>query len=206
MDRASGCTPIRPAARRSSARGAGIGSPILLAVLGLLVVALIVFLVPTLLGGGGGGERVAAGPSPSAVARAVVSPTRAPSDTPPPSAPPSPTPKPEVRVYIVKAGDTLSGIAAKAKVNMKLLQCINALVDPDLLQLGQELLIPPDGYACPPGWRRGSGADGTPKADEGPRARRHPRPSRGVGRSELSPRRPWRARPSGRRARGAVPA
>jgi LysM repeat protein len=64
---------------------------------------------------------------------------------------------------MVKAGDTLSEIAAKAKVNMKLLQCINELANPNLLQLGQELQIPPDGYACPPGWRRGSEA--TPEAE-----------------------------------------
>ncbi len=103
-----------------------------------------------------------------------MSPTRAPSDTPPPSAAPSPTPKPQIRVYVVKAGDTLSEIAAKAKVNMRLLQCMNELADPNLLQLGQELQIPPDGYACPPGWRRGS--DATPKAEE-PEATSSPAPT-----------------------------
>jgi LysM repeat protein len=160
-------------------RGRNLGSPILLAVLGLLVVALIVFLVPTLLGGRGGAERPPAGPSPSV--RAVVAPTRAPSDTPPPSAPPSPTPEPRVRTYTVKPGDTLSAVAAKAKVNMKLLQCINGLVDPDVLQLGQQLLIPPDGYTCPPGWRRGTQA---PPETESPEAT--PSPS-GTAGASLAP-------------------
>jgi LysM repeat protein len=160
-------------------RGGNLGSPILLAVLGLLVVALIVFLVPTLLGGRGGTERPPTGPSPSV--RAVVAPTRAPTDTPPPSAPPSPTREPRIRSYTVKAGDTLSAVAAKAKVNLKLLQCINGLVDPDVLQLGQELLIPPDGYTCPPGWRRGTQA---PPQTEPPEPTASPRGTEGAS---LSP-------------------
>ena len=39
---------------------------------------------------------------------------------------------------------------------MRLLQCLNVLTNPNLLQPGQKLLVPPDGYSCPPGWRRAS--------------------------------------------------
>ncbi len=148
-----------PPARESLARrGGGIGSPILLAVLGLLLVSLVVFLLPTLLGGGGGDGRTAGAASPSPGLPARVLPTRAPLQTPDASASPSPTPEPEIRTYTVKPGDTLSGIASKVKVNIRLLQCINKLVNPDVLSLGQELLVPPDGYACPPGWRRPDGS------------------------------------------------
>ena len=139
------------AGRRGSA-----GPPILLAVLGLLVVSLIVFLLPTILGGGGDDDRTAAMASASPGLPSRLLPTRAPLQTPGASPSPSPTPEPEIRTYTVKPGDTLSGIASnpRVRVNMRLLQCINGLVDPNLLQPGQELLIPPDGYSCPPGWRR----------------------------------------------------
>jgi LysM repeat protein len=143
-----------PARAPLTRRRGGRGSPVLLAVRGLLVVCLSVFLLPTLLAGGGdGGTAVVASPSPGASARAL--PTRAPQQTPDASSSPSPTPEPQIRIYTVKPGDTLSGIAAKVKVNVRLLQCINGLVDPDVLSLGQELRVPPDGYACPAGWRRG---------------------------------------------------
>ena len=138
-------------------RRGSIGPPILLAVLGLLVVSILVFLLPTLLGGGDGdGTAAQASASPGASARVLA--TRPPVQTARPSSSLSPTPEPEIRVYVVKPGDTLSGIAAKASVatSVRLLQCINGLVDPNLLQPGQELLIPPDGYSCPPGWRRAS--------------------------------------------------
>jgi LysM repeat protein len=154
-----------PPAREPLARRRGsVGPPVMLAVLGLLVVSLVAFLLPTLLGGGGGdGDRSAALMSPSPGAAVRLLPTRAPERTPGVSPSPSPTPEPEIRVYVVKQGDTLSGIASKTKVNLRLLQCINGLANPNMLSLGQELLIPPDGYACPPGWRRGASA--TPAAD-----------------------------------------
>jgi hypothetical protein len=148
-----------PLARRRSS----VGPPVMLAVLGLLVVSLVVFLLPTLLGGGGDGDRSAALVSPSPGAAVRLLPTRAPQRTPDASPSPGPTPEPEIRVYVVKQGDTLSGIASRTKVNLRLLQCINGLANPNMLSLGQELLIPPDGYACPPGWRRGATA--TPAAD-----------------------------------------
>ncbi len=145
-----------PAHEPLGGRRGSVGPPILLAVLGLLVVSLIVFLLPTILGGGGDDDRTAAMASASPGVPSRLLPTRAPLQTPGASPSPSATPEPEIRTYTVKPGDTLSGIASnpRVRVNMRLLQCINGLIDPNLLQLGQELLIPPDGYSCPPGWRR----------------------------------------------------
>lgn len=136
-------------------RRTNVAPPILLAVLGLLVVSIIVFLLPTLLGGGSTGQTAAvASPSPGSSARPLA--TRAPLTTAQPSALPSPTPVPQIQTYTVKPGDTLSAIAAKPSVgvSMRLLQCMNGLVNPNVLQPGQQLQIPPDGYSCPPGWRR----------------------------------------------------
>jgi LysM repeat protein len=132
-----------------------VAPPILMVVLGLLVVSLVAFLLPTLLSGGDSDRQsTLASPSPGASARALA--TRAPERSAAPSPSPSATPEPEIRTYTVKPGDTLSGIASDPKVrgSIRLLQCINGLDDPNLLQPGQKLLIPPDGYSCPPGWRR----------------------------------------------------
>ena len=143
----------------------GIAPPILLAVLALLVVSIIVFLLPTLLSGGGDGQTAAgASPSPDASLRGLA--TRAPTTaTAQPSASPSPTPEPVIRSYTVKPGDTLSGIAAKRKVDVKLLQCMNYLKNPNVIVPGQKLQIPPDGYSCEPGWRRA-----TPEPEAAPTA------------------------------------
>ena len=84
-----------PAREPLARRGGGIGSPVLLAVLGLLVVSLVVFLLPTLLGGGAGDGRTAGAASPSPGVPARVVPTRAPLQTPDASPSPSPTPEPE---------------------------------------------------------------------------------------------------------------
>jgi LysM repeat protein len=149
-------------------RRGGIGAPIMLAVLGLLVVAIVVFLLPTLLGGSRDPAAAMASPSPGSSLRPVA--TRAPSGTAQPSASPSPTPEPEIRRYTVRPGDTLFGIAGELRVNMRLLQCINGLTNPNLLQPGQKLLVPPDGYSCPPGWRRASPepeASGEPASSPG---------------------------------------
>jgi LysM repeat protein len=133
----------------------GVTPPILLAVLGLLVVSVVVFVLATQLGGGGDRDASAAASSQPATSLAPPA-TRAPAATEEPSAEPSVDPEPAIRTYTVKEGDVLSAIAAKNRVNVdvKLLQCMNRLLDPDVLRLGQVLQIPPDGYVCPPGWRR----------------------------------------------------
>ncbi len=151
-------------------RRGSLGQPLMLAVLALLIIALVAFLVPSLFGDDDG--RVPpAGPasqSPGASLRAIA--TQAPRQTPDDSPSLSPTPAPRVRDYTVKSGDTLSGIASKFKVSIRLLQCYNGITNPDRLQLGQKLRIPPDGYSCPPGWRRGTVETAPPDATESPAA------------------------------------
>jgi LysM repeat protein len=144
-------------------RRGSVGPTILLAVLGLLVVAIVVFLLPTLIGGDRDQVAALASPSPGTPARPVA--TRAPTSTAEPGASPSLAPEPEIRTYTVKPGDTLFDIAGKLDVNMRLLQCLNVLTNPNLLQPGQKLLVPPDGYSCPPGWRRASPEPGASEAE-----------------------------------------
>jgi LysM repeat protein len=85
-------------------------------------------------------------PTPAATA-AVNLPavTPRPTSTPAPSTPaptstPSPTPTPII--YKVKAGDVLIDIAKQYGISVEALQEANAILDPDRLQIGQELVIP----------------------------------------------------------------
>jgi len=60
-----------------------------------------------------------------------------------PSVAPTPVPAPTPFTYKVKAGDTLSGIAAKYKVSVDDILAANPdLKDPNQLQVGQVLVIP----------------------------------------------------------------
>jgi LysM repeat protein len=56
--------------------------------------------------------------------------------------PPAPTLRPEQR-YVVREGDTLSGIAARFGVTEEAILEENELADRDRLFVGQELIIPP---------------------------------------------------------------
>ena len=47
------------------------------------------------------------------------------------------------RVYVVKAGDTLTVIADKANVSLETIQRLNPDVDPNALQTGQRLKLSP---------------------------------------------------------------
>jgi LysM repeat protein len=49
--------------------------------------------------------------------------------------------KPPTKVYVVKKGDTLSGIAAKYRTTVSQLKKVNKLKS-DNLQIGQKLTIP----------------------------------------------------------------
>jgi hypothetical protein len=129
----------------------GVAPPALLVVLGLLVVALIVFMIPTLFSGGDGGQTAAASPSPNASQRPAA--TRAPTVVATPSPVPSPTTPPKIRTYTVKSGDSLSGIAEKRGVDLEHLQCMNNIKRKNIVVLGARLQIPPAGYVCPAGWR-----------------------------------------------------
>jgi nucleoid-associated protein YgaU len=130
----------------------GVTPGILLGVLGVLVAALVVFMIPTIfLGGGQSGT--AALPSPPVDASSRPAATRAPQSTAAPSAEPSPTGEDNPRFYRVKAGDSLSGIAARFDVKLQHLQCINRIQNRNIIALNQRLEIPPDGFSCPSGWR-----------------------------------------------------
>jgi LysM repeat protein len=110
-----------------------------------------VFLVPALLGSGSAQPGALASASPDASQRA--GPTRAPQRTFDASPSPSVAPEPEIRVYTVRPGNTLSAIADRFDVSMRHIQCLNVITNPNLLQPGQKLLIPPEGFSCPSGWR-----------------------------------------------------
>jgi len=52
-------------------------------------------------------------------------------------------------VYVVKAGDTLSGIAQKVDRTVEALSAYNKITDPTSIQVGQKLKIPPADYVPP---------------------------------------------------------
>ena len=136
-------------------RRSGVTPTVLLAVLGGLLVSIIVFLLAAQLGGDDDPAPAAAA-SPSPVASLLPLVTAAPVVTAEPTEEPSPTPNAALKTWTVKPGQSLSWIAARPKVNvdLKLLQCINRITNPDIIQPGQVLRIPPEGYVCPRGWRR----------------------------------------------------
>jgi predicted chitinase len=60
---------------------------------------------------------------------------------PPPVPKPVPNPSPSP-TYVVKSGDTLSGIATKFKTTWQNLQKLNNLIDPNRIFVGQRLMVP----------------------------------------------------------------
>lgn len=93
--------------------------------------------------------RILGSPSPSRAATHTAPPTVAvaptPTTPPPAAAPPSPT-NPAGTVsgkrYVVQPGDTLVKIAEQFGVTVDAIVKANNLSNPDLLQVGQELIIP----------------------------------------------------------------
>ncbi len=69
--------------------------------------------------------------------------------TPSPSSTATPAPAKPV-TYTVQAGDTLSAIAQEYEVPLEALTDANDLADPDVLQIGQVLLIPQDERSTSP--------------------------------------------------------
>jgi len=136
----------------------GVAPPVLLGVLGFLVVAIVVFLLPTLLSGGDDQRSAAAAsPSPDGAPRTVATPPAV-AATSAASAAPSPEGSPRTRFYRVRSGDSLSGIAARFGVRLQHLQCLNGIRNRNLISIDQRLQLPPDGYACTPGWRNATPA------------------------------------------------
>lgn len=66
------------------------------------------------------------------------------SDDDPGEAGETPTPTPQPRTYTVVAGDTLANIAAEFGVSVAELVVQNEIPDPDLIEVGQVLLLPGD--------------------------------------------------------------
>lgn len=62
---------------------------------------------------------------------------------------PTATATPEPTEYVVQAGDTLSGIAARFEVPLALLQEANGITNANLVQVGQTLVIPTEGAPAP---------------------------------------------------------
>ena len=115
----------------------------------LMVLALAAILIarpPGSPGAANGGS-----PTPHGSATASAHPSSRPSGTPAPtpaasssSRPGSPAPSPsaKVKTYTVKAGDTLSSIAAKFHTTAKIIEQINALKSPFVIHPGQVLKLP----------------------------------------------------------------
>lgn len=96
------------------------------------------------------GRVVTARPTPTLTpAPAVSTPTATPVVLRLPTATPvyTPTPSPTPAIYRVQPGDTLYGIALRFGVSVAALQEANGITDPNRLQVGQELIIPPPGPA-----------------------------------------------------------
>lgn len=130
--------PIYPLQPRSRMRLGGSGNWIsrittLLAIAVILSLAVAaVILAPSLLGGGGDPTRTApvAGASPTA---------RQPTPTPRPTPTPAPTPV----TYTVQPGDTLFSIALRHALTVEQLLLANPqITNPDLVQIGQQIIIP----------------------------------------------------------------
>jgi LysM domain len=105
--------------------------PMLVAVVAIALAAAVLFALPGLLGFGNPSAESSASPTIPVV-------------TAVPSFEPTPVPQPTPRIYVVQAGDTLSRIAGRFGVTLADLIAANAeaLPNPDVLQIGDRLIIP----------------------------------------------------------------
>ena len=85
-----------------------------------------------------GDPSIQASPSPTVVPTPTTKP-RVPSPTPRPV---TATPRSTPRVYVAQAGDSLSSIAARFGVTTQALMAANGLSNPNLINIGQVLVIP----------------------------------------------------------------
>ena len=83
----------------------------------------------------GGENREESTPTPVAT-EPIVQPSPTPVAEPP-------TPQVEETIHVVKAGDTVSELAATYGVTMQAIIDANSLENPNNLSIGQELIIPP---------------------------------------------------------------
>jgi len=94
-------------------------------------------------------QRSPTAPTPTAARPGTAQPTTIATATQPPRLPPSQTPT-GARVYVVQGGDTLSSIAKRYGISTAALVEANPGIDPRALQVGQKVVIPPEGSAPPP--------------------------------------------------------
>ena len=120
-------------------------------IVGLLVVAFIVFLLWVILLRPQTSEPLPQPTTTPDLAIPITDPNKAfinaiatPTPEPLPTETPTPRPpkKPTAQVYIVQPGDTLSKIAERFGVTIDALIKTNMIVNPDALQVNQELTIP----------------------------------------------------------------
>jgi hypothetical protein len=105
--------------------------PLGIALIAVLVAAALLFALPSIFGGAPGPASTGT-PRPSATAAGSVAPTT----------PAAPTPQ----TYVVKAGDTLSGIADEFGLTVDQMMAANPqLEDPDSIRIDDVLTIPPPG-------------------------------------------------------------
>jgi LysM repeat protein len=97
--------------------------------------------------GGKGAASPVASPTATIPALPIVTPTVVvPGASPPPGATLPPTPPDQnPATYVVTADDTLYAIALRFDVSLEALIELNGLTDPNDIQVGQELKIPPRG-------------------------------------------------------------
>ncbi|MCL5960128.1 MAG: LysM peptidoglycan-binding domain-containing protein [Chloroflexi bacterium] len=132
-----------------------------------LMVRALVFGLPVLLVvfslslAGCGSDQAPAETTPTVSVKLIV-PTAVPTEVPKPSPTPPETSGATGTTYTVKSGDTLSKIAADFGVSVDSIVKANKIADPNLLTVGQELVIPPKGEATPE--VESSGEDSTPAA------------------------------------------
>lgn len=120
---AGGRLPVGHGARRTLTAG----GPVLRSVIGLTGLGGSLLLAAC--------TRESAQPTPAPVPTLVVV-------TATPGPPAAPTPGVE-QTYVVREGDTLSGIAARFGVAEEAILKANGISDPDRVFVGQELVIPP---------------------------------------------------------------
>jgi LysM repeat protein len=101
-------------------------------------------------------------PSATPVPSVATSPAPAASPSSPASA--APTPTAMARTYVVKRGDQLGRIAASFGITLQALQAANGIANPNLIFVGQKLVIPPPSASpgAPPGASPGASPSAAP--------------------------------------------
>lgn len=118
-----------PRFSRPSGQGKSLLKTMVYAVSGIALVLVVAAVYLTV------GQGRAASPATSVIPTPVTTATPVP--------PPTATPTPAVTIYKVTPGDSVSRIAQQFGVTIEDIVTANKLADPRVLQVGQELIIPP---------------------------------------------------------------